>query len=168
MRRYETTIIVHPSISQEERQAFFEKVTGLLATRNGILIRFDEWGQRRLAYEIKKETRGYYGFLEYCGDGALVKELERNIRLDDRSLKYMTICTDPEVDKAAVEAEIEAMKAKAAEAEREKEEKAALAETAAAEAAAKAAAADPPAEDVPEAPETEESSEKEETPDGSV
>jgi len=110
MRRYETTVIAHPTLSQEERQPFFDKLTKLLSDGQGLLIKFDEWGQRRLAYEIRKQTRGYYVFLEFGGDGTLVKELERNIRLDDRALKYMTICTAQEVDEEKVKAEIEASK----------------------------------------------------------
>ncbi len=110
MRRYETTIIAHPSLSPEERQPFFDKLTKLLSDGKGLLIKFDEWGQKGLAYAINKQTRGYYIFLEFCGDGTLVKELERNIRLDDRALKYMTICTVREVDEEKVKAEIEVSK----------------------------------------------------------
>ena len=49
--------------------------------------------------------RGYYVFMEYCGGGPLVRELERNFRLDERILKYMTVLKDEEVDMAAVAAE---------------------------------------------------------------
>ena len=110
MRRYETIVIVHPSLSQEDRQPLLEKLTNLIPEPQGLLIKLDPWGQKRLAYVIKKQTRGFYVLLEYCGDGALVKELERNIRLDDRALKYMTVCVDPEVNLEKVKAEIEAAK----------------------------------------------------------
>jgi small subunit ribosomal protein S6 len=110
MRRYETVVIVHPSLSQEERQPLLEKLTNLIPEPQGLLIKLDPWGQKRLAYVIKKQTRGFYVLLEYCGDGALVKELERNIRLDDRALKYMTVCIDPEVNLEKVKTEIEAAK----------------------------------------------------------
>lgn len=110
MRRYETTIILHPSLSQEERQTLFDKLITLVSNGNGLLVKFDQWGQRKLAYEIRKQTRGYYALLEFCGDGSLVGELERNLRFDDRTLKYMTICIVQEVDKDKVEAEIEARK----------------------------------------------------------
>jgi small subunit ribosomal protein S6 len=116
MRRYETIVIVHPSLSQEDRQPFFDKLTNLIPEPQGLLIKFDQWGQRRLAYEIKKQTRGFYVLAEYCGDGALVKELERNLRLDDRALKYMTVCIDQEVNLEKVKAEVEAAKQAATEA----------------------------------------------------
>lgn len=108
MRRYETTVIVNPALSQEERQSVLDKLTNLISDAQGLLVKFDEWGEKRLAYELKKKTRGYYVLMEFCGDGSLVKELERNLRLDDRALKYMTICIDKEVDPERVKAEIEA------------------------------------------------------------
>ncbi|MBW2109258.1 MAG: 30S ribosomal protein S6, partial [Deltaproteobacteria bacterium] len=101
-------VIVHPSLSQEDRQPFLEKMTSLVSEPEGLLLKLDEWGQKKLAYEIKKQTRGYYVLLEYCGDGALVKELERNLRLDDRALKYMTVCIDKDADVDRLKAELEA------------------------------------------------------------
>jgi small subunit ribosomal protein S6 len=108
MRRYETVFIVNPSLSQEESQPLFDKLTDLIVAHQGLMVKFDEWGQKRLAYEIKKQTRGYYILLDFCGNGSLVKELERNMRLDDRVLKYMTVCVAKEVDEEAIKTEIEA------------------------------------------------------------
>jgi small subunit ribosomal protein S6 len=122
MRRYETIVIAHPSLSQEDRQPFLDKLADLIPEPQGLLIKFDQWGQRRLAYEIKKQSRGFYVLIEYCGDGALVKELERNIRLDDRALKYMTVCIDQEVDLEKVKADLEAAKQEAASAAAEQEQ----------------------------------------------
>ncbi|OEU51473.1 MAG: 30S ribosomal protein S6, partial [Desulfobacterales bacterium S3730MH5] len=86
------------------------------ANGQGILVKLDEWGQKSLAYEIKKQTRGYYVLFEFCGDGSQVKELERNLNLDDRVLKYLTVCIDKDVDPEAVKAQIDAAKEKASEA----------------------------------------------------
>ena len=108
MRRYETVFIVNPSLSQEESQPLFDKVTDLIVAHQGLMVKFDEWGQKRLAYEIKKQTRGYYILLDFCGNGSLVKELERNMRLDDRVLKYMTVCVAKDVDEEAIRTEIKA------------------------------------------------------------
>ena len=108
MRRYETIVIAHPSLSQEDRQPFFDKLTNIISESQGLLVKVEEWGQKRLAYEIKKQTRGYYALLDYCGDGGLVREVERNIRLDDRGLKYMTVCVAQVADLEEVKAEIAA------------------------------------------------------------
>ncbi|RLB80388.1 MAG: 30S ribosomal protein S6 [Deltaproteobacteria bacterium] len=110
MRKYETVLIVNPEISEEERQPLFDKLKGLVSADGGMLVKFDEWGHKRLAYEIKKHIRGYYLLMVFCGDGALVKEVERNLRLDDRVLKYMTVLVDEAVDPEAIKAEIEAAK----------------------------------------------------------
>ncbi len=115
MRRYETVFIVNPSLPPEDRQPLLDKFTALISDGQGLLVKLDEWGHKRLAYEIKKQTHGYYGMLDYCGDGPLVKELERNMNLDDRLLKYMTTCIAKEVDLEALRVEMEkAAEAKAA------------------------------------------------------
>jgi small subunit ribosomal protein S6 len=112
MRRYETVFIANPSLSQEERQPLFDKLTQLISDGQGLLVKFDEWGVKSLAYEVKKHTRGYYVLTDFCGDGPLVKELERNMGLDDRFLKYMTVCTAKEVDDEQIQTEIMEARAK--------------------------------------------------------
>ena len=123
MRRYETVFILNPELSEEQRQPIFDKLKGILSEDREMLVKFDEWGHKRLAYEIKKQTRGYYVLMDFCGDGALVKEIERNMRLDDRVLKYMTVLKDKTVDVEAIKAEIES--AKEQESKREPTEQAA-------------------------------------------
>ncbi|MBW1770625.1 MAG: 30S ribosomal protein S6 [Deltaproteobacteria bacterium] len=108
MRRYETVFIVNPELSEDQHQLLFDKLNGLVPEDQGMLVKLDEWGNKRLAYEIKKHTRGYYVLMDFCGDGALVKEIERNLRLDDRVLKYMTVLKDEAVDLEALKAEMEA------------------------------------------------------------
>jgi len=89
---------------------------------DGFLVFTDEWGERKLAYDIKKRTRGYYVRFDYCGLSQLVDEIERFFRIDDRVLKYMTVLLD-----------------KAADLEKIKEEKAEAANKAAIEKAAQEA-----------------------------
>jgi small subunit ribosomal protein S6 len=106
MRRYETFIIIDPDLSDEERSSVFEKVKDLIQQEKGLLVMFDEWGNRRLAYEIKKKSRGHYVRLDYCGTGKLVDEMERSFRIDDRVLKYMTVLLDKHADIELVKEEI--------------------------------------------------------------
>ncbi|MBW2218527.1 MAG: 30S ribosomal protein S6 [Deltaproteobacteria bacterium] len=124
MRRYETIFISDPDLSETERGQVFEKTKNLISDYNGILVVFDEWGIKKLAYDIKKKNRGYYVLINYCGDGNLVDEMERSFRIDDRVLKFMTIVLDKEVDPEAIQLELS------------KAEEAAAAEQAKAEAAA--------------------------------
>ena len=115
MRRYETIFIVNPDLSAEQHTPVFDKIKDLISQQQGILVHIDEWGTRKLAYEIKKKIRGYYVRLDYCGAGPLVNELERFFRIDDRVLKYMTIVLDQQVDAESINKEIaEIEEAKAA------------------------------------------------------
>lgn len=113
MRRYETIFIVDPEISEEGRDSVFERLKDLIQQHNDFLAAVDEWGNRKLAYDIKKKNRGYYVRLDYCGAGALVNEIERFFRIDDRILKYMTVLLDKEVDLDRLKLEIARAEAEA-------------------------------------------------------
>ena len=116
MRRYETIFIIDNDLSEEGRSPIFEKLKDLIQQHDGLQVMLDEWGTKRLAYEIKKKARGYYVCLDYCGSGTLVNEIERSFRIDDRVLKYMTVLLDKYVDIEHVKEEIaKAEKAKAEE-----------------------------------------------------
>ena len=106
MRRYETIFIIDNDLSEEGRLPILEKLKGLIRQHNGLQVMVDEWGTKRLAYEIKKKTRGYYVCLDYCGSGTLVNEIERFFRIDDHVLKYMTVLLDKDVDIESVKEEI--------------------------------------------------------------
>ena len=118
MRRYETIIIIDPDLSDEGRAPVLDRVKELIPQFNGALIGVHDWGSKKLAYDIKKKTRGYYVRVDYCGDGALVSEIERFFRIDDRVLKFMTVLLDKDVDSEKILADL--AQEKAAEAERMK------------------------------------------------
>ena len=143
MRRYETIVIVDPDLGEEERGTVFDKIRELIPQTGGLLVEFDEWGGRKMAYEIKKKQRGYYVCINYCGGGDLVSEMERQFRIDDRVMKYMTVLLDKEADMERIQ---EAMTQSEAESK-------AKAEAAEAESKAKAEAA-AKASEVVETPET--------------
>ena len=175
MRRYETIAILDPDLSEEGRAPVFDRLTQLIPAQNGFLVKLDEWGARRLAYDIKKKTRGYYVCIDLCGDGALVDEMERFFRIDDRVLKYMTVVLDKDVDLEALKAEIAEAKAEAkakaeaeAQATAEAKAKAEAEAAAAAKTEAEAEASEAPAEEEPaaeaDAPEASAPETVEETP----
>ncbi len=103
MRRYETIVIVDPDIGEEKRTPVFDRIRELVPQKGGLLVELDEWGSRKMAYEIKKKKRGYYLRVDYCGTGALVDEMERQFRIDDRVLKYMTILLEDDADMARIQ-----------------------------------------------------------------
>jgi len=106
MRRYETMVIVDPDLPSEKRDPLLERMEEIISQQGGMLISCDDWGTRKLAYEIKKKSRGHYLRLDYCGSGDLVSELERFYRIDDRVMKYMTILLDKEADIDAIKAQM--------------------------------------------------------------
>lgn len=123
MRRYETIFIVDNDLSEEDRSPIFERLNDLVHQHNGMLVVLDEWGSKKLAYEIKKKARGYYVRLDYCGSGTLVNEIERFFRIDDRILKYMTVLLEKDVDLESVKEEIaKAEESKAAQVEPSEEQ----------------------------------------------
>jgi len=91
MRRYETIIIVRPNIAEDEIEAIAAKTTSIIEGDGGTILRIDKWGLKKLAYLIKKESQGYYVFVDYAGIPASVAEIERVYRIDDRILKYLTV-----------------------------------------------------------------------------
>lgn len=112
MRRYETIVIVDPDLSEPDRNQRFDKILDLINQMKGSLIEKDDWGSRRLAYEIRKKTRGYYMRFDFCGTGELVAELERNCRIDDKFLKYMTIILQDNADPEKIKTELAETKAR--------------------------------------------------------
>jgi len=137
LRRYETIFILRPDLGEAAQKDAVKRFEGLVASTGGELIDTEEWGFRELAYRIKGEQRGFYVRLDYGGSGATMNELERNLKLSDNILRYLSVLSSDSVDPAAARAELEAHRRRAAEARA-----AAEAARAAAEAARAAAAAE--------------------------
>jgi small subunit ribosomal protein S6 len=105
MRKYGTVFICDPDLQDQVREDLFEKVRNIITKENGLVLNFDEWGNKKLAYEIKKKLRGHYVCVTYGGTGALVMELERNFRLSDDVMKFMTILLSDDVTVEQLEQE---------------------------------------------------------------
>ena len=113
VRRYETIVILDPDLSDEARQPLIDRVLALIEQFQGTLLKLDPWGGRQLAYPIKKKKRGYYVRFDYCGEGALVDEIERFFKITDSFLKYMTIVLSKDADPERIRQEIAEAEAKA-------------------------------------------------------
>lgn len=101
MRMYETIYIVQPDLGDEEIKALSTKVQDVIASMNGDFKRLEDWGTRKLAYAINKNPRGRYFYLRFDGDSALIAELERRLRLDDKVIRYQSVKLETEVAPAA-------------------------------------------------------------------
>jgi small subunit ribosomal protein S6 len=106
LRRYETILIAHVDLSEDELSSLIARYSTLITGQKGILVKVERWGKRRLAYLIKKQQRGFYILIDYAGETAAVNELERNLKINDKILKFMTVLKDDAVDPAALEKEI--------------------------------------------------------------
>jgi small subunit ribosomal protein S6 len=113
MRRYETIVIVDPDLNDDDRTSLFDRVKEIIPQQQGVLLKEDLWGTRKLAYEIKKKPRGFYARFDYCGMGPAVDEIERFFRIDDGVLKYLTVLLADEADPEKIMVEIAAEEAAA-------------------------------------------------------
>jgi small subunit ribosomal protein S6 len=91
MRRYETIVILRPSLGEADNQAVIDRAISTIEDFDGSVIKTDKWALKKLAYPINKETQGYYVYIQYAGLPAGVDEMERVFRIDDKVMKYMTV-----------------------------------------------------------------------------
>ncbi len=91
MQKYETIFVIDSLLKSEEIEANIAKYEKFISANGGIIEVIDRWGKKRLAYEIKKRQYGYYVLIRFDGPGAIVKQLEREYRLNESILRYMTL-----------------------------------------------------------------------------
>lgn len=91
MRKYETIFILQPELSEDEIKTVTTKAQDVISSYKGECLRMDDWGIRKLAYPIKKSARGRYYYLRFDGNSALIAELERRLRLDEKVLRYQSV-----------------------------------------------------------------------------
>lgn len=116
MRRYETIFILRSDLGEARINESIRRFEGIIAGSGGELIETDEWGSRELAYNIGRERRGHYVRLDYAAPGTAMNELERNLKLADDVLRYLSVLVAPEADAATLRGEIESRKQRLAEA----------------------------------------------------
>ena len=90
MRKYEAVFIFAPSVDEERRNGIIEKFKGIIET-NGQLIGIDEWGSRKLAYEINDLSEGYYILLNLESESDVIDELERVTKITDGIIRHMIV-----------------------------------------------------------------------------
>jgi small subunit ribosomal protein S6 len=107
LKRYETLFIVQIDLPADEINSIIDRYRAIVTALKGTIIKAEKWGKRRLAYEIRKQSNGFYVLLDFAGKSAIIDELERNLKIDDKVLKFMTIMKNRNVDLAAIEKEIQ-------------------------------------------------------------
>lgn len=105
-REYETIYILRPDSTTDVIAQVNQKIRGVIEAGGGSLLKVDNWGKRKLAYEVKKQLKGIYLFFSYLGTAGLVEEVERNLRLTDSVIRYYSVKMAENVDPAARASEL--------------------------------------------------------------
>lgn len=91
MNCYETLFVLKPTLTEEEIAAQVTKVKDVLAKEGSELVSTDDMGMRKLAYPVQKNDRGYYTVLFYKAAGSVISELERNLKINEDVIKFLTV-----------------------------------------------------------------------------
>lgn len=95
---YETIFITRPEMTDDALKTLQERLTNVVSQYKGEMALTEDWGRRKLAYPIQKETRGQYTYFVYTGTGDIVHEIERNLRLNDQVLRFLTVNLEQEFE----------------------------------------------------------------------
>lgn len=99
-RTYESVAIINAALEDEQIEVTISRILETIKTHGGELLDVDKWGRKRLAYPIQKAKSGYYLVLRFNAPTELIATLERNYRLDETVIRYLTVT----LDKFAIEA----------------------------------------------------------------
>ena len=94
MNKYELALVVNAKLEEEERNAVVEKAKGYVTRYGGTISEVEEWGKKRLAYEIQHMREGFYYFVQFEADSTCPAEVERHMRIMDNVLRYLVVRKD--------------------------------------------------------------------------
>lgn len=94
MNKYEMALVVTAKIEDDARAAVVEKAKGYITRANGVITNTEEWGKKRLAYEIQKQREGYYYFIHFEAEPTAPAIIERDARIMDNVLRYLIVRQD--------------------------------------------------------------------------
>ena len=91
MNKYELAVVLSAKLEDEERAAAIEKVKGYITRFGGTVTNVDEWGKRKLAYEIQKMKEAYYYFIQFDGDSVCPNEVEADVRIMEPVIRFLCV-----------------------------------------------------------------------------
>ena len=100
-REYETIFILRPDTNSDGVGTVNTRLRTALDGLGGKVLKLDNWGKRKLAYEVRKQLKGIYLYWQYLGHSGTVEEIERNLRMLDAVIRYYTVKVDQNVDPSA-------------------------------------------------------------------
>ncbi len=96
-REYETIFILRGDTPNDGVGTVNSRVKGIVDHMGGKVLKVDNWGKRKLAYEVQKQLKGIYLYWRYLGSSGVVEEIERNLRMLDSVIRYYTVKVDEDV-----------------------------------------------------------------------
>lgn len=99
-RVYEILFIADPNLGEPDVDALTTQIQGYIEKEGGRIQKVEKWGKKRLAYVLKRQREGYYVLVVVEGQAAMVKEVERRIRVTDGVIRFITVRVDEELRKA--------------------------------------------------------------------
>ena len=96
MNKYELALVLNAKVEDDVRTATLEKVKGLVERFNGTITNVDEWGKKKLAYEIQKMREGYYYFIQFDANAEAPAQIEASVRIMESVLRYLCVRQDAE------------------------------------------------------------------------
>lgn len=106
LREYETIYILRPDAPETTISEVNKKIRGVIENNGGQLLKVENWGKRRLAYEVRKHFKGTYLFWSYLGKAGLVDEVERNLKIADSVIRFYTVKLQENVDPSGKTSEV--------------------------------------------------------------
>jgi len=94
---YESIFIINSNLTDEETAGVIKKMQDVVAKQGGEMLKFEDWGKKKLAYEVKKQKRGHYAFLQFKGTPAAISELERTYKMTDAVIKFLSVKLEKEL-----------------------------------------------------------------------
>lgn len=91
MRAYEVIYILRPDLEEEATKELVDRLSAVITANGGEELKVNEWGKRKLAYEIEKLNEGYYVLLNFNGEAETVSELERNMKISENVIRFLTV-----------------------------------------------------------------------------
>ncbi len=91
MNQYELALVVNAKVEEDVKTATVEKVKEYITKFGGTITGVDEWGKKRLAYEIQKMKEGFYYFIKFDSDANCPNELEQILRITDNVIRYLCV-----------------------------------------------------------------------------
>ncbi|MCM1057506.1 MAG: 30S ribosomal protein S6 [Firmicutes bacterium] len=94
MNKYELAVVVSANIEDDARAAVIDKCKALVERFGGVIAEVDEWGKKRLAYEVQKMKEGFYYFIKFDAESTAPAEIESRVRIMDNVIRYLIVRQD--------------------------------------------------------------------------